>query len=92
MGVLSIRCPKTGQSAPTGIDTEYESLVTSWDRSLSIDCFHCGETHDVKIRDAFIAAAISDEAIRGLTDEQVQKWAERMTGVAPRNNKSARAF
>jgi hypothetical protein len=87
MGVIAIRCSKTGLSVLTSVNTEYKSLVNGWNETLRVVCPHCGESHQVKVMDAYIADAISDDTLRGLTDGQVQDLAERLTGVEPRKIK-----
>lgn len=83
MGILSVYCPTTTRPIPTGIHTDYKDLVRGWDRLINVDCPHCGGNHEVKVRDAFIADAISDDALRGLRDAQVQAMAEQLAGMTP---------
>jgi hypothetical protein len=83
MGILSVYCPVTTKPIQTGVDTEYKDLVRGWDVLIKVNCPHCGSVHEVKVRDAFIADAISDSSLRGLSDAQVEALAERLTGLTP---------
>jgi DNA-directed RNA polymerase subunit RPC12/RpoP len=49
-----------------GIATDYKSLSKSWEKTLHIACPHCSEEHEVKVRDAFIRAAVSDIVVHGI--------------------------
>ena len=64
MGPLIIQCPKTAAAINTGIDTEYKSLARSWGITFRIRCPHCNEEHEIKVRDAYIRGALSDNALR----------------------------
>jgi hypothetical protein len=60
MAPLFFFCPNTHEPAPTGIQTDVQSLRASWKAMLKVDCPHCGESHEISVRKTFINAAISD--------------------------------
>src|SRR3954468_19707340 len=47
MGSLLFTCPETNQQAPTGVETDVQSLRASWKSTLKIHCPQCGKVHDV---------------------------------------------
>jgi hypothetical protein len=53
-------CPKTSQQAPTGIQTDVQSLSASWPEILKVHCPHCGEVHEISVRDTYIDGALQD--------------------------------
>jgi hypothetical protein len=63
LGLLLFICPKTSQQAPTGIATDLQSLSASWKAVLKVSCPHCGEIHDVSVREAYINGALRDLSI-----------------------------
>jgi hypothetical protein len=60
MAPLLFICPKTNQQAPTGIETDVQSLSASWKATLIVRCPHCGEIHDISVRETYINGALSD--------------------------------
>jgi hypothetical protein len=64
MGPLFFICPKTHQHGPTGIQTDLQSLSASWKAVLKVNCPHCGEVHEVPVREAYIDCALLDAADR----------------------------
>jgi hypothetical protein len=68
MAALFFNCPKTRRHAPTGIETDVQSLRASWKATLKLNCPHCGEVHEISIRDAYINGALNDAAdgLRGV--------------------------
>jgi hypothetical protein len=42
MASLFFTCPTTHQQAPTGIETDVQSLSASWRAMLKVNCPHCG--------------------------------------------------
>ena len=61
---LHFICPKTHQQAPTGIDTDAQSLRAAWKATLKVTCPHCGEVHEISVRETYIKGALSDAADR----------------------------
>src|SRR5262249_25002524 len=43
---LFFTCPTTHREAPTGIETDVQSLQAVWKATLKIKCRHCGEVHE----------------------------------------------
>jgi hypothetical protein len=62
MGPLLFTCPDTNQQAPTGVETDVQSLRASWTSTLTIHCPLCGKVHDVSVRDTYINSALDDAA------------------------------
>jgi hypothetical protein len=56
---LLFLCPKTNQQAPTGIETDVQSLSASWKAALKVNCPHCGEVHEISVRETYINGALS---------------------------------
>ena len=65
MAPLIFICPKTNLQAPTGIETDVQSLSASWKAMLKVNCPHCGEVHEISVRKTYINGALQD-AIDGL--------------------------
>jgi len=63
MARLHFICPATKQRAPTGIETDVQSLRASWHATLKVDCPHCGGRHEIAVRDTYIDSAL-EEALR----------------------------
>jgi hypothetical protein len=57
---LLVPCPRTGRQVPTGIETDVQSLRASWKRMLTVDCPHCGEVHELSVREAYLGSALKD--------------------------------
>jgi hypothetical protein len=64
MAPLLFICPKTNQQAPTGIETDVQSLSASWKAALKVNCPHCGEVHEISVRETYINGALSDAVDR----------------------------
>jgi len=41
MSSLFFTCPTTHQQAPTGIETDVQSLRAAWKATLNVKCPHC---------------------------------------------------
>jgi hypothetical protein len=50
MASLLFTCPTTHQQAPTGIETDVQSLQTAWKATLKIKCPHCGAVHEISVQ------------------------------------------
>ena len=66
MASLLFNCPTTHQQAPTGIETDVQSLQAAWKATLKIKCPHCGKVHKISVRDTYINGALRDAADGGL--------------------------
>jgi hypothetical protein len=62
MAQLLFVCPKTNQHASTSIETDAQSLSAAWKATLKVNCPHCGEVHEISVREAYINGALSDAA------------------------------
>jgi hypothetical protein len=64
MASLFFTCPITGQQAPTGIETDVQSLQAAWKATLNVKCPHCGEVHQISVRETYINGALRDASDR----------------------------
>jgi hypothetical protein len=55
---LHFFCPTTHQQVPTGIKTDVQGLRASWRSTVSVDCKHCGQVHEISVRDAYLSGAL----------------------------------
>ena len=62
MASLSFICPTTHQRAPTGIQTDAQSLRTAWKATLKVKCPRCGEMHEMSVRETYLNGALDDAA------------------------------
>jgi hypothetical protein len=60
MPPLSFTCPKTFKRAPTGIETDVQSLRAVWRATLTVHCPHCGELHEIFVREVYVDYALQD--------------------------------
>jgi hypothetical protein len=61
---------------PTGIATDLQSLVLTWSLKLKVKCPHCGQEHEIAVRDAYVDGVIHDARTAG-------KGAPWMQGIDP---------
>ena len=54
MGPLFIRCPATNIAVSTGIETNRETLASTWRSTVRVACSHCGDVHDIEVHEFFI--------------------------------------
>ncbi len=54
MGMIKIKCPKTGKDVPTGIAMDLQSFGSSTFTNNGVRCPHCGEMHIWSKADAFV--------------------------------------
>jgi hypothetical protein len=64
MASLLFTCPKTRQQAPTGIETDVQSLRAAWSKKLAVHCPLCGKMHEISVRETYIEGALHDAADR----------------------------
>jgi endogenous inhibitor of DNA gyrase (YacG/DUF329 family) len=64
MTELSAVCPTTGKRVTTGVHTDFVTLTKLWFSDVRVTCPHCGKKHAIKIREAYIESAVSDERLR----------------------------
>ena len=60
MSSLLYTCPKTHQRAPSGIDTDVQSLRAAWSKTLKVNCPCCGQEHRISVRETFIESTLND--------------------------------
>ena len=70
---ISVTCPKTQAAIPLDVPGDVASLARIWRLRRSVKCPHCGETHSVRVCDAYVSAMTSDNYLRWL---EVQKQFE----------------
>ena len=75
MAALLFTCPRTKHRIPTGIETDLDSLRESWSRTLRLACPHCGEEHEIRVREIYLDAALDDAVDRvwRTTDGRAEK-------------------
>ena len=59
MPSLLFNCPKTNQQVPTGIDTDVQSLRASWKTTVKVSCPHCGEVHEMSVRETYLNGVLN---------------------------------
>jgi len=64
MAFLFFTCPATHRQAPTGIETNVQSLQAAWKATLKVNCPHCGEMHEISVRETYINGALQDATDR----------------------------
>jgi hypothetical protein len=47
----------THQQVPTGIETDVQSLRSAWRATLNVKCPHCGEVHQISVRETYTNGA-----------------------------------
>jgi RNase P subunit RPR2 len=62
MASLRFACPKTNQQVATGVEADVQGLSASWKETLKVKCPHCGEVHEISVRDTYINSTLSDAA------------------------------
>jgi hypothetical protein len=60
MASLLFTCPTTHQQAPTGIETDVQSLHAAWKAMLKVKCPHCGKVHEISVRETYINGVLQD--------------------------------
>jgi hypothetical protein len=60
MPALSYTCPKTRQRAPSGIQTDLQSLQASWPERVKINCSLCGRVHEFAVREMYTEGILRD--------------------------------
>ena len=58
MACLYFTCPNTNRKAPTDVEMDVQGLRTYWRSTLTFDCPHCDNTHDVCVREVYLAACV----------------------------------
>ena len=59
MGPLLVQCPNTFALINTGVETDAASLAVAWSSALRLDCPHCNEVHEVRVREAYLQDVMS---------------------------------
>ena len=73
MSELSAVCATTGKPIWTGIHTDSLTLAKIWFSDVTVKCPHCGKNHAIKIREAYIEAALSYDGLRGTRAAAAQR-------------------
>jgi hypothetical protein len=56
---LHFTCPNTNRIAPTGVEMDVQGLRTHWRSTLTLNCPHCDDVHDVCVSEVYLAACIA---------------------------------
>ncbi len=65
MGVVTILCPRTGQSVSTGLEmSKAEFAALPFSRHMVMDCWMCGQEHEWSRRWATFVATATEAADR----------------------------
>jgi hypothetical protein len=62
MAFLFFTCPTTRLEAPTGIETDVQSLRGAWKETIKLKCPHCGGVHEILVRETYINGVLQDAA------------------------------
>jgi hypothetical protein len=65
---LLFTCPNTSRKASTGVEMDLQGLRQYWKLTLKLDCPHCDDVHDVRVREAYV-----DSAVEGLEPTGLQR-------------------
>ena len=60
---LHFFCPTTRQQVPTDIKTDVQGLSASWRSIVNVDCPHCGQVHEISVRDTYLSGALQAGAL-----------------------------
>jgi hypothetical protein len=60
---LHFFCPTTRQQVPTDIKTDAQGLRASWRSTVNVDCPHCGQVHEISVRDTYLGGALQAAAL-----------------------------
>ena len=63
MPSLLFNCPKTNQQVPTGIGTDVQSLRASWKTTVKVNCPHCGEVHEMSVRETYLEGVLPNRSV-----------------------------
>jgi hypothetical protein len=53
-GPTSFHMSTTNRPVPTGVKMDAKSLRKSWTKTLRLSCPHCGEVHEISVRETYI--------------------------------------
>jgi hypothetical protein len=73
MASLFFTCPTTHLRAPTGIETDVQSLQAAWKAMVKVKCPHCGEIHEMSVRETYINGASQDAVGRFQIGSHIQQ-------------------
>jgi phage FluMu protein Com len=60
MSPVFFTCPTTHRRAPTGINTDVQSLRAAWKAILKVKCPHCDKVHQISVRETYVDGALQD--------------------------------
>jgi hypothetical protein len=63
MPSLLFNCPKTNQQVSTGIGTDVQSLRASWKTTVKVNCPHCGEVHEMSVRETYLEGVLPNRLV-----------------------------
>jgi endogenous inhibitor of DNA gyrase (YacG/DUF329 family) len=50
-------CPTTGRQVDSGVESEIGTLLRIRNETVRVHCPECGQSHEWRVRDAFLAKA-----------------------------------
>src|SRR5262245_50608912 len=68
MPSLLYTCPTTRHKASTGIEMSVESLRKCWRMAVRVNCPHCGQVHEISVRETYVDTGFLWYIIRGGLD------------------------
>ena len=60
MGPLTVFCPNSRRSIASGIETDWSTIVRLGRLTVRVVCPECGERHDLRVSDGYVARAETD--------------------------------
>jgi hypothetical protein len=83
MGVIMIRCPRTGQDVPTGIEMRSSDFQRAPVFFARVQCPACGREHEWFAKDAWVSEAKNRIGAANWVGSQ-QAWVDEMARVPRR--------
>ncbi len=65
---------------PTGIAMDLQSLVLTWALKLKVKCPHCGQEHEIAVREAYVDGVLHDARSAGTGMEWMREHYHERSG------------
>jgi hypothetical protein len=72
-GLTIFHLSETHLRAPTGIETDVQSLQAAWKAMMKVKCPHCGEIHEMSVRETYINGVSQDAVGRCQIGSHIQQ-------------------
>jgi len=69
MNPLAVFCPNSGRPILSGVETDWTTLLRIGSRTLRVFCLECGEHHDVRVSEGYLAQAQAELSAPALSRE-----------------------